>query len=75
MRFSSASEISVVERRFCFRFGDFLVRMCEWYACPRFSLPLAVFFSRLAAPRCVFIFGILILYSFGTPVEPVLMLT
>src|SRR5208283_5174117 len=31
------------------------VRMWRWKACPRFTLPLAVFLKRLAAPLCVFI--------------------
>src|SRR5688572_22215333 len=38
--------------------GDFLVRMCEWKAWLRCSLPVPVFLNRFAAPRWVFIFGI-----------------
>src|SRR5882672_11339149 len=41
-----------------FRFVSFEVKM--WRRCerPRFTLPVAVFLKRLAAPLCVFSFGI-----------------
>src|SRR5207302_3818478 len=42
-----------------FRFVSFEVKM--WRRCerPRFTLPVAVFLKRLAAPLCVFSFGII----------------
>src|ERR1700746_2569476 len=40
------------------RFLSFDVRMWRRCECPRFTLPVAVFLKRLAAPLCVFNFGI-----------------
>src|ERR1035438_10207130 len=38
------------------------VRMWRLYACPRLILPVPVFLKRLAAPLCVFSFGIVSFY-------------
>src|SRR5207302_11415751 len=56
--FRFAFETSVSEASAALRPGRFLVRMCEWNAWLRCSLPLPLFLNRLAAPRCVFSFGI-----------------
>src|ERR1700756_4807336 len=40
------------------RFLSFDVRMWRRCECPRFTFPVAVFLKRLAAPLCVFNFGI-----------------
>src|SRR5271157_5564369 len=44
------------------RLVPFEVRMWRLYACPRLILPVPVFLKRLAAPLCVFIFGIVFFY-------------
>src|SRR5438445_1370988 len=43
---------------FFFRFLLFDVRMWRRPECPRFTFPVPVFLKRLAAPLCVFNFGI-----------------
>ena len=50
----------VVPRRPRFRFVDFLVRMWLWFDRPTLIFPLAVLLKRFAAPRWLFIFGILL---------------
>jgi hypothetical protein len=52
-----------------FRFLSFFVKIWDLNAFIRLSLPLAVLFMRLAAPRCVFIFGISI-SVFPGPINP-----
>src|SRR6266566_9334172 len=42
-----------------FRLWDFLVKMCRACEWPRLILPVAVSRNRLAAPLCVFSFGII----------------
>src|SRR5208337_466841 len=44
------------------RLVPFEVRIWRLYACPRLILPVPVFLKRLAAPLCVFIFGIVFFY-------------
>src|SRR6201997_5114971 len=61
MRFTfgvSALLTSTLLRSLRLRFLSFDVRMCRRKACPRFTFPVAVFLKRLAAPLCVFNFGI-----------------
>jgi hypothetical protein len=41
-----------------FRFFDFEVIICAWYAFSRFKSPLPVTLKRFLAPDFVFIFGI-----------------
>jgi len=53
----SASLTRTELRRPRFRFLSFEVKMCRKKACDRFTFPLAVFLKRLAAPLCVFNFG------------------
>src|SRR5262245_52083628 len=55
----SAAETMVGVSSWRFRFVDFLVRMWLLKAFERLTLPVPVTFRRLAAPRCVFILGIL----------------
>jgi len=59
MRFSSAFDTKVDVPRRRFRFGLFFVNMWLLFARIRLSRPLAVLRIRFAAPRLVFIFGIL----------------
>src|SRR5512146_1891992 len=42
-----------------FRLVSLEVRMWRWKARPRLTLPVPVFLKRLAAPECVFSFGII----------------
>src|SRR5947208_12638200 len=53
---TSATVVVPFKRRF--RFLVLLLRMCCLNALPRRNLPLFVRLKRLAAPRCVLIFGI-----------------
>src|ERR1043165_3099442 len=55
--FSLAFDTSVSVASLALRPGDFFVRVCPWKAWLRWIFPLPVFLNRLAAPRCVFIFG------------------
>jgi len=57
-RFLSAADTSVALRRRRFRFRSFFVRMWLLKARMRLSFPVLLLLIRLAAPRCVFIFGI-----------------
>src|ERR1035438_1792359 len=52
--------------RWRLRLVAFEVRMCRLNACPRLNLPEAVFLKRLAAPLCVFSFGITISLFYNT---------
>src|SRR5437773_7975333 len=64
MRFTlrlSPSLTSAGDPRFRFRFLLFDVRMCRMCDRPRFTFPVPVNLKRLAAPLCVFSFGIKIL--------------
>src|SRR5580658_5090122 len=61
MRFTlrlSPSLTSAGDPRFRFRFLLFDVRMCRRCDRPRFTFPVPVNLKRLAAPLCVFNFGI-----------------
>ncbi len=61
MRFTlrlSPSLTSAGDPRFRFRFLLFDVRMCRRCDRPRFTFPVPVTLKRLAAPLCVFNFGI-----------------
>src|SRR5688500_17650703 len=63
MFFSSSRTLIVVDRRrLRFRFDDFLVRIWLFPAFDRFTFPEPVIENRLAAPRWLFIFGIVCLY-------------
>ncbi len=55
---ASASLTRTLLRSFFLRFLAFEVRMWRKNACDRFTFPLPVFLKRLAAPLCVFSFGI-----------------
>jgi len=57
--FLSAAETRVPFLSFRLRAVLFLVKMCALYAFLRLIFPLAVFLKRFAAPRLLFIFGIL----------------
>src|SRR6184192_4116573 len=45
------------------RLRSLLVRMCALNALPRLNLPVAVFLNRLAAPRWLFSFGMVLVPS------------
>src|ERR1700719_453720 len=55
-RSPSLTNVDVPNLRF--RLWALDVRMWRRPECPRFTLPVAVFLKRLAAPLCVFNFGI-----------------
>src|SRR5215467_785670 len=57
--FSSAVDTITSISRLRFRLVVFLVRMCRACEWPRLTLPPAVSLKRLAAPLCVFSFGII----------------
>src|SRR5260370_19513725 len=64
MRFTlrlSPSLTSAGDPRFLLRFWLFDVRMCRRCDRPRFTFPVPVNLKRLAAPLCVFNFGIKVL--------------
>src|SRR6185295_13419589 len=58
---ASASATTVVPRRWRLRWRVLLVRMCDLNALARMTLPEPVFLNRLAAPRWVFSFGMMVL--------------
>src|SRR6056297_3301869 len=58
--FSSHFATRTVERRRLLRLVSFLVRMWLWKARLRLMRPLPVARKRLAAPRLLFIFGIVV---------------
>src|SRR5438034_7867794 len=55
---ASAASTTVVPRSPRFRLVDLLLRRCCLNAFPRRNFPFFVRLKRLAAPRCVFSFGI-----------------
>src|SRR5690348_1046247 len=57
----SASETSTLCASLRLVFVSFDVRMWRIFDWPRLNLPVPVFLKRLAAPRCVFILGMVIL--------------
>ena len=59
MRFLSAADTRVELRSRRFRFRSFLVRIWLLPARMRLSFPVLVLLTLLAAPRCVFIFGMI----------------
>src|SRR5580765_3955851 len=58
----SASLTRVIERRWRLVLVFFEVRMWRILDWPRLNLPVPVFLKRLAAPECVFNFGIGVSY-------------
>lgn len=57
MTLVSGSEAITANRSRRFRFVDFEVRIWRCIELLRFTLPVPVFLKRLAAPLCVFSFG------------------
>src|SRR5689334_13671124 len=65
----SASETSTLCASLRLVFVSFDVRMWRIFDWPRLNLPVPVFLKRLAAPRCVFILGMVILLEKCCPLN------